>query len=207
MNKKIILQKICFFKTILPDILFLCSRNQSEINRDIERYLEEIPYSKAGIRALNYCLLFYKPFRNVFYYRTKQNHVLRSLCRAFLKPVVTVEINGGEIAAGFRIDHNYCVVRPFKVGKNLTVRNGVTIGKGRARDDDSSFFQPIIGDNVNIYANAVIFGGIYIGNNVKIGAGAVVNKDVPDNCIVVGNPMRIILKDRSTESIDTVPQA
>ena len=37
--------------------------------------------------------------------------------------------------------------------------------------------QPILGDNVDVYPNAVIFGGIRIGNNVKIGAGAVVNKD------------------------------
>lgn len=52
--------------------------------------------------------------------------------------------------------------------------------------------QPILGNNVDIYANAVIFGGIKIGNNVKIGAGAVVNKDIPDNCTVIGNPLRII---------------
>ncbi len=195
MNKKILLQKICFMKTIFPDILYLYSRNQDTINKDIERYLDEIPYDKASIKSLNYCLLFLKPFRNIFYYRTEENHILRGLCRIFMKPLVTVEINGGKIAGGFRIDHNYCVVRPHRAGKNLTVRNGVTIGKGRANADDSSLIHPVIGDNVEIFANALIFGGIHIGNNVKIGAGAVVNKDVPDNCTVVGNPMRIIIKD------------
>lgn len=45
-----------------------------------------------------------------------------------------------------------------------------------------------------ICPNAVVFGGICIGNNVKIGAGCIVNKSVPDNCTVVGNPARIIKK-------------
>lgn len=196
MSKKIILQKLFFFRTFFPDILYLCSKHRNEINIDVGRYLEEIPYNEAGIGAFNYCLLFYKPFRNIFYYRTEENHILRALCRIFLKPMITVEITGGKIAEGFRIDHNYCVIRPHKTGVNLTVRNGVTIGKGKENTERSGIVNPIIGDNVDIYANAVIFGGIHIGNNVKIGAGAVVNKDVPDNCTVVGNPMRIISNDK-----------
>ena len=40
----------------------------------------------------------------------------------------------------------------------------------------------------------MVFGNIRIGDNVKIGAGAVVNKDIPSNCVVVGNPFRIIRK-------------
>jgi serine O-acetyltransferase len=47
---------------------------------------------------------------------------------------------------------------------------------------------------VKILTAATIVGGVTIGNNVTIGAGAVVVKDVPDNCLVVGNPMRIILR-------------
>ncbi|MBR0445885.1 MAG: hypothetical protein IIX23_01180 [Oscillospiraceae bacterium] len=51
---------------------------------------------------------------------------------------------------------------------------------------------PIIGDNVTVYAGAIIVGGIKIGKNATIGAGAVVTKDVPDNATVVGAPMRVI---------------
>lgn len=191
MNQKSMIQKIFFFRTLAADLIYEMSKNKEVINRDIARYLDETPYTEPGRRALNYCLLFNKPFRNVFYYRTHEYHLMRGVCRLFLKPVMTVEITGGEIGEGFRVDHNYCVIRPHTAGKNLTVRNGVTIGKGKALDE-SGLIQPVLGDNVDIYANAVIFGGIKIGNNVKIGAGTVVNKDVPDNCIVVGNPMRII---------------
>ena len=80
------------------------------------------------------------------------------------------------------------------------MRNGVTIGKGKAKEEDGPV-QPVLGDDVDIYANAVIFGGIHIGNDVKIGAGTVVNKDVPDHCTVVGNPMRIISHEKDMEKI------
>jgi acetyltransferase-like isoleucine patch superfamily enzyme len=49
-----------------------------------------------------------------------------------------------------------------------------------------------IGNNVQIGANSVILKGITIGNNVIIGALSLVNKDIPDNCIAVGNPCKII---------------
>lgn len=43
-------------------------------------------------------------------------------------------------------------------------------------------------------ANVVVFGDIRIGNNVTIGAGAVVNKDIPDNSVAYGNPLKIVAK-------------
>lgn len=50
----------------------------------------------------------------------------------------------------------------------------------------------VIGDNVWIGGNVVILPGVTIGNNVTIGAGAVVTKSVADNCVVVGNPARVV---------------
>ena len=191
MNKKSLLQTLFFFRTAAADLLYLVSGKAEMIDKDVERYLEETPYREPGIRAFNYCLLFIKPFRNIFYYRTRNNHALGAVCRLFLPPVSSIEIIGGEIGEGLRIDHNFCVIRPGAAGRNLSVRNGVTIGKGRSSGGGGAT-HPVMGDNVDIYANAVIFGGIHIGSNVKIGAGAVVNRDVPDNCTVVGNPMRII---------------
>ena len=46
---------------------------------------------------------------------------------------------------------------------------------------------PIIGNIVTIYTGEIVIGVINIGNNVKFGVGAVVLKDVPNNCTVVGN--------------------
>lgn len=57
-------------------------------------------------------------------------------------------------------------------------------------DDATGSNHPIIGDNVTVYSNAVVIGGIRIGNNVVIGAGSVVLSDCPDNSVWVGNPAR-----------------
>lgn len=92
-----------------------------------------------------------------------------------------------EIGPGLLIAHTGTIVihHSVKIGKNLTIRHGVTIGQKGSEGDDNS---PTIGNNVDIGAGAQILGGIKIGNNVKIGANAVVIRDVPDNCIAVGVP-------------------
>lgn len=54
---------------------------------------------------------------------------------------------------------------------------------------------PTIGDNVIIFPNSVVVGRITIGSNVIIGAGSVVINDVPDNCVVAGNPAKIVSED------------
>lgn len=57
---------------------------------------------------------------------------------------------------------------------------------------DGSYVDTYIGDHVNIGWGAVINPGLKIGSNVIVGANAVVTKDVPDGCIVAGNPAKII---------------
>ena len=52
-----------------------------------------------------------------------------------------------------------------------------------------------IGENCFIATRAIILPGVKIGNNVVVGAGAVVMKDVPDNCLVAGNPAKVIQTD------------
>lgn len=170
---------------IPADILFLFGRNRAVIIKDLERYKDDIPYKTLGLCAFNYLMVINKPFRNIFYYRTRHSLVLRNISRLFFRQLATVEIEG-NIGPGFRISHNYAVIHPGTAGSNLFVGHGATIGKGKEN------IYPTLGDNVSIYANAVVFGNITVGNNVNIGAGAVVNKDVPSNSTVIGNPMRII---------------
>lgn len=58
----------------------------------------------------------------------------------------------------------------------------------------SSTKPVIIGDNVWIGGNSVIFPGVTIGNNVTIGAGSVVTKDIPDDVLAFGNPCQVVKK-------------
>lgn len=81
------------------------------------------------------------------------------------------------------------VGRMVKAGKNCTLLPMVLFGRKRPTDIDSEI---IIGDNCYISTGVTILGPVKIGNNVTIGAGAVVVNDIPDNCVVVGVPAKII---------------
>ena len=77
------------------------------------------------------------------------------------------------------------------LGDNCLIAQGVTIGRNFGDKK-----VPVIGDDVYIGAGSIVFGEITIGNNVIIGANSVVNKSIPDNCTVAGNPFRIIKENR-----------
>lgn len=91
-----------------------------------------------------------------------------------------------EVGRNFVIDHfgGVIVSGYARFGNDCRIRNGVVVGL--ARTDDPC--APTIGDNVDIGAGAKVLGRIRIGNNVLIGANAVVTCDVPDDCIAVGVP-------------------
>ncbi|MDD6683652.1 MAG: serine O-acetyltransferase [Clostridiales bacterium] len=98
---------------------------------------------------------------------------------------------GAQIGEGFFIDHGTGVVigETAVIGKNVTLYQGVTLG-GTGKDTGKR--HPTLGDGVTVGAGAKVLGPINIGNHVKVGAGSIVLKDVPDQCTVVGNPGRIV---------------
>jgi serine O-acetyltransferase len=104
-----------------------------------------------------------------------------------------------EIGRNFIIDHfGGIVISGFaKFGDNCRIRNGVVVGLRRVEDKRA----PIIGDNVDIGSGAKVLGPIRIGNNVLIGANAVVMTDVPDNSTAVGVPA--VVKPRRTSEVGT----
>jgi serine O-acetyltransferase len=83
-----------------------------------------------------------------------------------------------RIGPGLYIGHfGGIVVNPHAVlGRNCTLSQGVTIGAGAGG-------APVLGDDVYIAPGAKVFGAIRVGNNVKIGANAVIHKDLPDNAV------------------------
>jgi len=96
----------------------------------------------------------------------------------------------GEIAPPFFIIHGHSTyIHAQRIEEGCQIWHNVTVGKKQQGKDQ---LQPIVGKNVKISAGAIVLGDITIGDNSTIGAGSVVIKDVPANCVVAGNPAKII---------------
>lgn len=85
----------------------------------------------------------------------------------------------------------------IKIGENCTILPNVFFGKRRSMDDNNNV-RIIVGDNVYISTGVIVLGPVTIGNNVIIGAGSVVNKDIPSNCVVAGVPAKIIKRNENS---------
>lgn len=118
-----------------------------------------------------------------------------------------IEWNRKHCRKKLLIKYGVIIANTCKIGERFWAEhfNGIIIGTNAVIGDDCIMYQqvtigqknnkfPVIGNNVTIYAGAKIIGGIHIGNNVIIGANAVVLKDVPDNSIVAGVPAKVIGK-------------
>lgn len=105
---------------------------------------------------------------------------------------------GAQIGAGLFIGHRGIVIvnAEARLGSNVNLSPGVLIGQeNRGRFTG----VPQLGNSVWVGANAVIVGGIHIGNDVLIAPNSYVNFDVPDHSIVIGNPARIIHRENATD--------
>jgi serine O-acetyltransferase len=110
--------------------------------------------------------------------------LLYKILYKFIQVITGIELPC-EVVVGrnFRIDHFGFAT----FGDNCVIRDGVTVGLRRVDDP----VAPQIGNNVDIGTGAKVLGDITIGDDVVIGANAVVLVDVPSNSIAVGVPAKI----------------
>ena len=110
--------------------------------------------------------------------------------RVLFEWVLAVEIPWGVvIGRRLRVFHGAGIVINDRsvLGDDVSIRQNVTIGN--VHPDGPC---PVIGDRVELGAGCIVIGGIRIGDDARVGAGAVVTKDVPAGATVVGNPARIL---------------
>ena len=129
----------------------------------------------------------------MFYYRIshflykKRLYFFARLISNIGKRKTGIEIHpGAVIGKNFFIDHGSGTVigETTVIGDNVIMFHGTTLG---GTGFDKGKRHPTIKDNVIIGANSTILGNVTIGKNSKIGAGAIVVKDISDNTTVVGN--------------------
>lgn len=126
------------------------------------------------------------------------NHGLKSLAR--ISSQITRFITGVEIHPGavigrrFFIDHAMGVIigETTIIGDDVMLYQGVTLG---GTGNETGKRHPNIDNNVIVGVGASVLGNITIGENSKVGGGAVVVNDVPPNCTVVGIPGHIVVRD------------
>lgn len=182
----IYLKKLCYFFNIPKSLPFWIYIKKTGLDFKINEDMNCYNIYKEKIKRyflFNRLLRDNKIVRNIVHYRISNNKFFSNLFLFFYKLKEDFEISG-EIGEGLKVYHGHgTVINCERIGKKCVIYQGVTIGKSKAKDGKN---KPVIGDNVVIYTNAVVAGGIKIGNNVRIGAGTVVLKDVPDNTVVIG---------------------
>lgn len=188
-NVLFIFQCIRFVPHIFAYLIF-----KNRVNLDLDAWIGTVvplQYQVSRLKAYCWLLINTLEYRTVLYFRMGK---LGTLLRMFASPMPTCYLSGTmsrNVGGGLVIQHGHSMrLGASHVGRNLQIWHNVTVGKER-----SGGSLPVIGDNVKICTGAVVLGGITIGNNVVIGACTVVVKSVPDNCVVVGNPARIVKRD------------
>ena len=140
-------------------------------------------------RLASYSYLGSSPIRYVF-------RPIAVLYKIYAEFLLGIELPAGTIiGSGLRLYHGVGLVvhKDVRFGSHCTLRQGVTIGN-KGGDGDDANVVPVIGNDVEFGAGAIVIGKVNIGDNVIIGAGVVVTKDIPENSVVVGSAPRILVK-------------
>lgn len=167
------------------------------IRKDIKVIFERDPAARSfwevvlcypGLHAILFHRLAHKLYNKGFI-------ILPRLISQFSRFLTGIEIHpGAKIGEGLFIDHGTGVVigETAEVGNNVTLYQGVTLG-GTGKQKGKR--HPTVRNNVVIGTGAKVLGNIVIGDNARIGAGSVVNRDVPPNTTVVGIPGKIVIRE------------
>jgi serine O-acetyltransferase len=153
-----------------------------------------------GVWALFYHRIAHWLYKGELYFLARLvNHFSRTLTAIDIHP-------GAEIGRNFFIDHGFTVIgETATIGDDVTIYQQVTLGGTNPTDGVPGKRHPTIADGVIIGSGAQVLGPITVGARARIGANAVVTRDVPPGATMIGIPARSTLVDAEHSSTTFLP--
>lgn len=175
-----------------------------EVREDIRNMVEKDPAARNGLEVLIcypgiWALIWHRPAHWLYKHHCP---FLARLISQLTRFFTGIEIHpGASIGRRCFIDHGMAVIigETAEVGDDVTIYQGVTLG-GTGKDTGKR--HPTIGNRVVVSSGAKVLGPFKVGDDVKIGAGSVVLKEVPPNCTVVGIPGTIVKRNGQSTTQD-----
>ena len=169
------------------------------MNSFLESIINRDPAAKSKLSVI----LTYPGVKAVFFHRIAnffsiaKFDLMARIISQFSRFLTGIEIHPkAKIGENLFIDHGMGVVigETSEIGNNVTIYHMVTLGgispSINSDDQRNSKRHPTLMDNVVVGSGAQVLGPVIVGKNAKIGANAVVTKDVPENAVMVGIPAK-----------------
>ena len=171
------------------------------MNEYLDSIIKRDPAAKSKISLI----LTYPGVKAVFFHKVGNFfhlagfHLLARVISQISRFFTGIEIHpGAKIGKNLFIDHGMGVVigETSEIKDNVTIYHMVTLGgispSTNSDDQRDAKRHPTLEDNVVIGSGAQVLGPVTIGKNAKVGANAVVTKDVPENAVMIGIPAKNI---------------
>ena len=179
---------------------------------DLTRYLDSVvardPSPRSRWEVLMYPGVWALGLHRVAHWLFEaQLFFLARMVNTFSRFMTAIDIHpGAKIGRNFFIDHGFVVIgETAEIGDNVTMYQGSTLGGTNPTNGQGGKRHPTIGDNVIISLGAAILGPIQVGAGARIGANAVVTKDVAEGATMVGIPAKPTLVEVKPETQSFVP--
>ena len=173
----------------------------------IKEYLESIQKRDPAAKSKLSILVTYPGVKALFFHRIANFFciakfgLLAKMISQLSRFFTGIEIHPkAKIGKNFFIDHGMGVVigETSEIGDNVTIYHAVTLGgiSPSINSDEQRYVKrhPTLKNNVVVGSGAQVLGPVIVGENAKVGANAVVTKDVPANAVMVGIPAKTLTK-------------